>query len=218
MQTQEKRLTLRRVVLNNLNRVVSDELGQIPLFFNPGVAVPQPVSDAIAARRQFVREVIDAAVFEAPEMVVATLERTVVRKISQMPFPEQRCPIASRLQDRGERGVIRRNTGSIRSRRQRLCETHRQPILIAPRDQRRARSRTHRRIRVRLQESRAARRDTVDCGRLILAPTVAGNISVPEVIRHDVNDVRLGRRLGIGRFHQCGKQRGCRHQQSQYGE
>src|SRR5215471_5420258 len=85
-----------------------------------------------------------------------------------MPFADQRSAIARVLQDRRQGRMIRRPAdlpwGACA---QRLLEPYRQPVLVTPGNQRYARSRAYRRIRISLREAHAFRSDAVGYGVVI---------------------------------------------------
>ncbi len=88
--------------------------------------------------------------------------------------------------------MLRRQTDvtTLAAGGQRLFQTNGKPVLIAPRDQRGAGGRAHRRIGVRLGKAQTAGGEAIDIRRLVLAPSVAGEIGVAEVIGEDEHDVR----------------------------
>jgi hypothetical protein len=57
-----------------------------------------------------VREVIEQAVFETPEVVVAAFKRTEVGQIAQVPLAHQRRAVAGLAQNRGQGGVFGRQS------------------------------------------------------------------------------------------------------------
>ena len=65
--------------------------------------------------------------------------------------------------------------------------------LIAPRDEPSARGRTVCGIRITLREPQAFDGQTIHIGRRVVALPVATHVGVAEVVRHDENNVRLGR-------------------------
>lgn len=74
--------------------------------------------------------------------------------------------------------------------RDRLLQPHRQPVLITAGDQCRPRSRTDRRIGIRLSEPNAPTRKRIDVGRRVVPPAIAGQVGIPQIIRHDENNIR----------------------------
>ncbi len=90
MQAQQKRL-IRALPLHELSRARTQQIGEIALALNRRFVFPQ----IRRAARIGVREVIETAGMKAKEFVVAALAWTEVRRITQMPFPDQRSGVAS---------------------------------------------------------------------------------------------------------------------------
>src|SRR5213078_2735675 len=88
---------------------------------------------------RLVREVVDAAAAEAPEMVVAALQGAVVGQRAEMPLADEGRAIARFAQQRGESRMVRRQAGLAGLARDRLFETDGQAVLIAAGDERGAR-------------------------------------------------------------------------------
>ena len=72
---------------------------------------------------------------------------------------------------------------------ERFFEADAQAVLIAAGDERGARRRADRGVRVALKKADAARRDAVDVRRLEIPAPVAGDVRVAEIVGHDVDDV-----------------------------
>ena len=73
---------------------------------------------------------------------------------------------------------------------QRLLEADAQPVLISASDQGDACRGAHRRIRVRLKEPGAVGREAIDVRRAEIAPAIARNVGVAEIVGEDENDIR----------------------------
>src|SRR5215471_14033334 len=73
-------------------------------------------------------------------------------------------------------------------------EPYRQPILITAGDQGRARRGAYCGISVRLGELHALGGNAVYVGRLIIPSPIAGDVRIPEIVRHD--EYKVGRRIG----------------------
>ena len=97
MQTDEEWLSRPGIVVDSRHRAVGEQIGQISSLLNFCVTVPQVISVCIR-RRRLVRKVVQAAAAKSPEMIVAALERTVIRQITQMPFPDERGGVTCFLQ------------------------------------------------------------------------------------------------------------------------
>src|SRR5262249_53338578 len=73
---------------------------------------------------------------------------------------------------------------------ERLLEAEAQSILIAARDEGSPGRGADGGIRVALKEPHAFVRDPIDVRRFEIPPAVAADVGVPEIVRHDVDDVR----------------------------
>ena len=124
------------------------------------------------------REVIEGAAAESPEVIVAALERAEVGQIAEVPFAEQGGAVAGFLEERGQRGMLGRQAQSGVAGAQRLVEADGQAVLIAAGDQRGPRGRAHGRVGVGLQELHALGGEAVDVGRVVIAAAVAGEVGV----------------------------------------
>ena len=107
-----------------------------------------------------------------------------------MPFADERRPVPDPLEQRGQGGMFGRQADSRVGRCQRLFQPQREPVLIAARDQRQARRGADRGVRVRLQKTDAVGGDAIDVRRVEIGTSVARDVGVPEIVRHDEDDVR----------------------------
>jgi hypothetical protein len=143
-------------------------------------------------------EIIRGAAEYAEEMVVAALEWAKIRQEAEMPFANQRRGVACGPKQRWQCRMAWRQPYVLRRvSADRLLQANCQPILIAARDQPRARGRTYRGIRVCLCELRPFKRKPVYVWRRVVLLAIATHIGKAEVVGKDKNDVRLGG-LGIG--------------------
>src|SRR5579859_1511261 len=100
------------------------------------VVIPKIVL-ALIGCSVFVGEVVESATSETPEMIVAALQRTVVRQPAEVPFADQRRAVSGLFQERGQCWMLRGQSDVLRKpvAREWLLESYRQPALIASSDQ-----------------------------------------------------------------------------------
>ena len=139
---------------------------------------------------------------KAKEFLVAALAWTEVRRITKMPFADQRGCVAGVTQQRRQGRVIGRkaeNLVAFGDRRKRLLRGAAQAILPATRDQRETRGRAHARVRIAAREQQALLREAIEIGRdvgrtsLRIASAEAAKIGVAEIVGQDVDEVRPSR-------------------------
>ena len=107
-----------------------------------------------------------------------------------MPLADQRGRVARVAHQRGHGRLL--DGGRPTSRLpERLLQADRQAVLVAPGDQADARRRAHRAVGVGVREHHALGRQPVEHRRRVVAPAVATEVGVTEVVGHDVQDVRL---------------------------
>src|SRR5207244_8594047 len=116
---------------DHADRAIPEQRRQITRLPHGNIAVPE--IRLLTAR--VVRVVIDGAASEAEEVVVAALQWTELRQVAEMPFPDERRPVAGFPQQRWQRRMLRRQADIRRGVGQRLLEADTQPVLIAPCDQ-----------------------------------------------------------------------------------
>ena len=75
MQADEEWLALFDVAVDRLDRLVGEQVRQITVLVNFDVVVPEVVGIGLGAAG-LVREVVETAAAESPEMFVAALERS----------------------------------------------------------------------------------------------------------------------------------------------
>src|SRR6185503_18264480 len=92
MQAEEKRLLGFRIVANYFHRAVAEQIRQVTSLVNFSAVVPEIVG--VSTRVGLVRKVIQRPALKTPEVIVAALERTVIRQIPQMPFSDERRAIS----------------------------------------------------------------------------------------------------------------------------
>ena len=144
-------------------------------------------------------EIVCAAAQDAEEVVVAALQWTEIRQRAEMPFADQRGAVAHLLQQRWQGGVARGRPNSAGPGAEMGSSSPTANRLIAPGDQRHACCRAVGGMEYRCVNLQSLDGQPVDVGRRIVALTVAAHIGVAEVIRHDEDDVRIGRLSPGGR-------------------
>src|SRR5438105_9581260 len=89
VQAEEERLLGRGIVLDYRHSALAQQIGQVSRLVNLRVVIPKVV--AIGVRRAgLVSEVIQRAGPKAPEVIVSTFQRAVIREKTKMPFADQR--------------------------------------------------------------------------------------------------------------------------------
>jgi hypothetical protein len=186
VQAQKERLPRGRVAVDELHRVVAEQIGEIAVLAR---------GHAVGPQIGIVVEIIRGASADAVEMVVAALERAVFRQRSQMPFAHQHRRVTRPPKLRGQRRQPRwePHHHSVVASGQGFFEADGQAVLIAARDDGRARGRAYGRVGIGLQEAHAARRDPVDVRRLVLPAAVAGGVGVTEIVGENEHDVGIAR-------------------------
>src|SRR5215467_6653237 len=110
-----------------------------------------------------VRVIVDGASAETIEMVVTALEWSEFWKSAEMPFADERRPVAALFQYGGKCRMLRRQS-DIAADRDRFFQANGQAVLVAAGDQRRPRGRANCRVRVSLQETHTVFRNAVYVG------------------------------------------------------
>ncbi len=89
--------------------------------------------------------------------------------------------------------MVRRQTDLARhTRAQGLFKPHRQPVLVAPGNQRHPGGGADRGIGVGLREAHSLGGDAIDIGRCEVAAAIAGNIGIAEIVGENEKNVRSG--------------------------
>ena len=78
----------------------------------------------------------------------------------------------------------------------RLLQPDRDAVLVAPGGERGAGRRAHARVRIALRQPHAPGRERVDPWRRVVAPPVAAEVAIAEVVGHDEHHVGQGARVG----------------------
>ena len=177
MQAQQEGLSSFGIAVDDIDGVAAEQIRQIANLFHLDVFVPQVVR---------VGKVVDRAATKTIEVVIAAQQRAILRQQAEMPLANEGGPISGLPQERGQRGMARRQTGVAAG--ERLVETNVETVLIASSNQRSARGRADRGVGVGLKKACSARCKTVDVGSVEIGSSVAGNIGVTEVVRQDEND------------------------------
>ena len=174
-----------RVPLDRVDGPVAEQVGHIAGLPDGDIAVPQVGFVAGVA----VRVVVERTGAEAPEVLVAALQRSERRQHAQVPFADQRRGITGVAQQRRQGGMFGRQS-DIGLAGERFLEPQGQAVLVAAGDQREACRGTDCRVGVGLGEAHAAFGDAVDVGRREVPPAAAGKVRVAKIVGHDEHDVR----------------------------
>ena len=152
-----------------------------------------------------------ALVQEAEEFVEATPLRMKLGGAAKMPFADEGRGVAGFAQPIGDRllrdGQTNTGRGVLRSDGVKLKTEAR---LVTPRQQRRARGRAERRRHVTIRKAHPTGCQRIQVRRRNVAPAVAAEFTVAEIVGDDVNDIGSSRRSGAVK---CGQR-----QQQQRGE
>jgi hypothetical protein len=178
--------------VDDIDRAVAQQIGQIAVLADLDVVIPQ-ILGVGRGRPVFVGVIVERTAAEAIEVIVAGLQRAEIGERPQMPLADQCRPIAGFFQQGRQGRMIRRQTDFPRhAAGQRLFEPDRQPVLVTPGHQGDARGGAYGRIGIGLHEADPLGRDAVDVGRGEIAPTVAGQIGIAEIIGKNEQDIRQG--------------------------
>src|SRR5690242_7793392 len=104
MQAEQERLLARRILIDYLHGAIAKQLGDITIFFNGHIIVPE----VRKATGILVREIIHATGAKPIKMLVTTLEWTKIRHRAEMPLADQRGAVTLLLQQRWQCGMFRR--------------------------------------------------------------------------------------------------------------
>jgi hypothetical protein len=184
-----------RVEFDGLHSAIAEQVGHVAVPLDGHFLLMQLVGlGAVASGIGPVVEIVGGAAQDSEEAVVAALERAEIRQEAEMPFADQRGAVACLAKQRRQRGMIGRQADVLRRYGvDRLLQADREAILVAAGDQRGARGRADRGIGVALGEAHSLKREPVDVRGEIVALAVAAHVGVAEIVRHDEDDVWLGR-------------------------
>ena len=191
MQADEEWFSLFDVAIDRLDGLFGEQIRQVTSLVNFDIVVPEIVGIGLGAAR-LMREVVQIASAESPEMVVAALEGPIIRKTAEMPFAKKRSAVTGFSEQRRQRGMPGRKPYVAGAKR--FLQADGQSVLIAARDQRDAAGGAYRRIGVSLQELHAFRGQPVDVRRFVIRTAIAGEIGITEIVGEDEQDVGRGRR------------------------
>ena len=176
----------------DVDGVVAEQFGEVACLVDLGVLIPQVLGN-VGAGAGFVGEVVEAASAKSVEVVVATLERSIVREPAEVPLADEGGAV-SRLAEEGRQcWLLRRQAGEMRIG-ERLKEAAWKAVLIAAGDEGDAGGAADGGVCVGLGEAHAFGGEAVDVEGLVFAAAIAGDVGVAEIVGHDVDDV--GRRRG----------------------
>src|SRR5690349_10079464 len=134
MEAEKIRLRGAICSCDKLNCPLAEHLGDIALPLNWGLALVEVRRAAVTT----VRVIAGIAAHDAEELVIPALQWTVAGQIAEMPFSDQRRPVAGIPQRAGQSGVIRRDAHLRRvaiTPPQRFDKPDRQAVLVTPGDQ-----------------------------------------------------------------------------------
>ena len=137
-----------------------------------------------------VREVVNRSAQYTKELVESVAIRTELGLPPEVPLADERCVVAIRFQQRRDRRMLGRQAKvGRRARRQRLGKADRKSLRVAAGDVCAASGSADRRGGVRAREPQPLPRESVEHRCLIVRPTVATQIAIPEIVREDEQDV-----------------------------
>ena len=141
-------------------------------------------------------EVIHATGHDAEKFVVTRAQGAKAWRVAQVPFADQRGGVACITQQGGQCGHVGRQPqrcAAFAAAVDGLFHAAAQAVLVAHGHQREAGWRAHGRVGITLGEPHATGGQCVYMGRdraeWRVAPTVAAQVGVAQVVRHDIDDV-----------------------------
>src|SRR5690348_15452540 len=199
MHAQEEGLPIALAPLDVLDRARGEEIGCVAFDAALDVALVEIVHAALVA----MAEVVDRAAHRAEEPFVTALARTEMRRVAEMPLPNERGRVPGGAQERRQRRQRRRQAElgiAARARAERLFGAAAKAILVAAGHQREPRGRAHRRIGVAIGEAQALPGDAIERRRHGIARAIATQIGVTKIVGEDEDEVgthgRSGQRAG----------------------
>src|SRR5438552_1555453 len=145
---------------------------------------------------------IGGSAHDPKELIESALERAEVRKVSEMPFPDQRRVITLSFYERRDRRMFAWDTDRLYTLAEfflfgdRFFETDRKSGGIASGDPTDTRRSTHGRRGVRVRESNSLRRKFIEIRSLVIRPAVATEIRPAHVIGEYEENVWTTLRIG----------------------
>ncbi len=182
VDAEQERPPVHGEAVDQADGVLADQVGEIARLGRAAVVVPE------VGRLLGVLEVVEAAAVEAPEVIIAALQRPELRRRAQVPLADQPRLVAGLLEQRGQGGMFGRQAHGAQA--QGLFQPHRQTVLVAAGDQPRAGGRADRGIGIGLHEPEPLLGQAIDVGGLVVGPAVAADVGVPQVVGQQEDDVR----------------------------
>ena len=145
---------------------------------------------------------ITGTAHDAEEFVEPVFQRTEIRKISTVPFPDERRIISGALNDRRDRGVITRNADGLYAITQHLSianrffQANREPGGIPSCKKTDAGRRANRCSGIGVREAHPFLREPIQMRRSVIGPTVTTQIAPAEIVGENENNIRTHSRCG----------------------
>jgi hypothetical protein len=118
MQAHQERLLRSGVALNGLHRPIAEQVRHVAVPLDRHLLFVKLARLRAGAQRiRTMIEIVGSAAEDAEEVIVAALQWTEIRKVTEMPFADQRGAVARLLQQRRQRRMVRGQADILRSRR-----------------------------------------------------------------------------------------------------